>query len=193
MLAEAGTALVFPIVRGDGDKGFAWAMASAAPHRQRAVDDLVAVAQATAAALPMLSDRPTVRGQSAGGWLAVKAVLERPDLFAGAIGYSGAYLMAGEPFAEQNTQRFFDPQADDLAKDVKALAGNCRGLRFRLLHARDDEKVPFESVAAFAGELRAQGCAVEEVSFDHGGHLIALDLSRVADAERRLRAYFTPF
>jgi len=193
MLADAATALVFPIVRGDGDKGFAWAMASAAPHRQRAVDDLIAVAQATAAALPMLTDRPTVRGQSAGGWLAVKAVLERPDLFAGAVGYSGAYLMAGEPFAEQNTQRFFDPQADDLAKDVKALAGNCRGLRFRLLHARDDEKVPFDSVVAFAGQLRAQGCAVEEVSFDNGGHLIALDLSRAADGERRLKAYFTPF
>jgi|KBSMisStaDraftv2_1062788.scaffolds.fasta_scaffold03298_4 predicted esterase len=193
MLAESKTAIIFPIVRGDGDKGFDWAMASAPPHRERAVDDVIAVARAVAARWPSLRTRPTVRGSSAGGWLAAKAALRRPDLFSGAIGYSGAYLLKGEPAAEQNTQRFFDPALDDLAADVSALKGECRGLHFRLLHARDDEKVRFASAETFAGLLKAQGCSVEFVPFDHGGHTIAFGPEQQADFERLRQGYFTPF
>ena len=134
-----------------------------------------------------------MRGQSAGGWLAVKAALERPDLFAGAIGYSGAYLMKGDPFAENNSQRFFDPAVDDLAPDVAALKGDCHGLKFRLLRARDDEKIPFDTVEAFVSQLTAQGCAAELVPFDHGGHLIMLYPAQDEDPGRRLKAYFSPY
>jgi len=193
LLSDSKTAVVFPIVRGDGDKGFAWAMASATPHRQLAVDDVIAVAKSLIAQWPSLKTKPTVRGQSAGGWLAAKATLQRPDLFSGAIGYSGAYLLKGDPVAEHNTQRFFDPAIDDLAADVAGLKGNCRNLHFRLLHARDDEKVPFASVEAFTEQLKAQGCTAEMVPFDQAGHLIALGPDRVADFERLRAGYFTPF
>ena len=193
MLTDTRTAILFPIVRGDGDKGFAWAMASATPHRQHAVDDVIAVAKDVVVRWPSLKTRPTLRGQSAGGWLATKAVLQRPDLFSGAIGYSGAYLLKGEPAAEQNTQRFFDPVLDDLASDVAALKGDCRGLHFRLLHARDDEKVRFVGAEAFSGLLHAQGCSVELVAFDHGGHAIATGPEQLADFERLRQGYFNPF
>lgn len=193
MLADSKTAIIFPIVRGDGDKGFDWAMASVPPHRQRAVDDVIAVAKTVATRWPSLKTRPTVRGSSAGGWLAAKAALQRPDLFSGAIGYSGAYLLKGEPAAEKNTQLFSDPVRDDLTADVAALKGDCRGLHFRLLHARDDEKVRFASAEAFSGLLKTQGCRVEFVPFDHGGHAIAFAPDQQADFERMRQGYFTPF
>lgn len=193
LLVDTRTAIIFPIVRGDGDKGFTWAMASAPPHRQRAVDDVIAVAKHVIAQWPSLAAKPTIRGQSAGGWLAAKAALQRPDLFSGMIGYSGAYLLKGEPVAENNMQRFFDPVLDDLVAAVAGLKGNCRGLHFRFLHARDDEKVSFASAEAFMGQLRAQGCAAELLAFDHAGHQIALTPDRTADFQRLRAGYFTPF
>lgn len=193
LLADGNIAVAFPVVRGDGDKGIAWAMASHSPHRQLAVDDVIAVAKDIKAQLPSLQTLPTVRGMSAGGWLAVKAVLQRPDLFAGAIGFSGLYLPKGEPVAERSTDRFFDPALDDLTPDVSALKGNCHALHFRLLHARDDQTVSFSQAGAFLGLLKAQGCAAELIAFDAGGHLLAFAADRLTDFERLRAGYFTPF
>jgi hypothetical protein len=68
VLIDTKTAIAFPLIRGDGDKGFGWAMASATPHRQVAVEDVIAVAQSLRAHYPEVKG-VTVRGQSAAdGW-----------------------------------------------------------------------------------------------------------------------------
>ncbi len=191
MMRDTKTAIAFAIVRGDGDLGYDYAVASRHPYRQRAVDDVIAVASDVAGRYPGLTDKPTVRGQSAGAWLAVKSVLSRPDLFSGAIGYSGLYLLKDDPLgAEGNGYFTFD---DDLTPVLKAATGACPALHFRFLHAKDDPKTKYDKAVAFSEQLKAAGCPVEFVSFDGGGHDIDIKPGQEADAERRLEGYFSPF
>ena len=191
-MAAAKTAIAFAVVRGDGNFGYDYAIASRTPYRDLAVADVAAVAQDIGKLLPGLTDKPAVRGQSAGGWLAFKAALTHPGLFSGAIGYSGAYLLKGDPLAD-NDLRYLGSR-DDLTPDVAALKGVCpAGLHFRFLHAVDDFKTSYAKAQAFAAQLTAAHCPVEFVTFAAGGHNIDLDIDQMDDAVRRLHAYFDPF
>ncbi|MBP2157474.1 MULTISPECIES: S9 family peptidase [Asticcacaulis] len=185
------TAIVFAIVRGDGDLGYDYALASRSPNRDRAVDDTIAVAAAIVKQFPRLKTKPTVRGQSAGGWLAVRSALARPDLFSGAIGYSGVYLLEGDPLANNGYRYFSDDE--DLApvlERTKSLA--CPALRFRIIHARDDFLASYDKAESFADMLTAAGCPTDMVTFEDGGHAIEVLPHQPEKAMRRLEAYFSP-
>lgn len=190
-MRETRTAIAFAIVRGDGDLGYDYAVASRSPYRNVAVDDVTAVAQDIAAHYPDMQDKPTVRGQSAGAWLAMKTVLTHPSLFSGAIGYSGMYLIKDDPLA--NGANGYFTGADDLSQMLPAARGACPRLHFRFLHAKDDPKAKYDKAVAFSDRLKAAGCPVEFESFDHGGHNIDIYPGQEADGGRRLKAYFTPF
>jgi dienelactone hydrolase len=190
-LEQTHTALVYPIVRGDGDLGYAYGVASAAPNRGKAVEDVTAVARAVSASFPGLKAKPTVRGSSAGGWLAMAAALAHPDLFSGAIGYSGMYELSGSP---QTTASFrFFEDVDDLGQRSEAIKAGCPHLRFRFLHARNDNITPYTQAVAFADKLKAPGCPVDFETFDTGGHGIDITFDHADDAKRREHAYFDPF
>ena len=76
---------------------------------------------------------------------------------------------------------------------VEDLKGDCHGLHFRFLHAKDDAILSYARVEDFVHLLSEEGCAVDLVGFDHGGHLIELVPEQDSDAKRRLDGYFTPF
>jgi len=190
-LEQTHTALVYPIVRGDGNSGYAYGVASAAPNRDMAVEDVAAVARAVSASFPGLKDRPAVRGSSAGGWLAMASALAHPDLFSGAIGYSGVYdLVASRQTTMSN--HFFEA-ADGLDQRSAAIQAACPHLQFRFLHARDDTVTPYSQAVAFADKLKAAGCPVEFETFDTGGHKIDITFDHADDAKRREHAYYDPF
>jgi|GEM_PF-1590467 len=190
-LEQTHTALVYPVVRGDGNLGYAYGVASAAPNRDKAVEDVTAVARAVSASFPGLKAKPTVRGSSAGGWLAMAAALAHPDMFSGAIGYSGMYELSGSP---QTTASFrFFEDADDLSQRSAAIQTACPHLQFRFLHARNDNIAPYPQAVAFADKLKAAGCPVDFETFDTGGHSIEITFDHADDAKRREHAYFDPF
>jgi dipeptidyl aminopeptidase/acylaminoacyl peptidase len=190
-LEQTHTALVYPIVRGDGNLGYAYGVASAAPNRDKAVEDVAAVARVLSASLPGLKARPVVRGSSAGGWLAMASALAHPDLFSGAIGYSGIYDLLNNP-QTTTTYRFFEA-ADDLAHRSAAIQAACPYLHFRFLHARNDNIAPYPQAVAFADKLKAAGCPVDFETFDMGGHSIEITFDHADDAKRREHAYYDPF
>ena len=187
-LAASHTAVVYATVRGDGDLGYDYAMASRSPNRMKSIEDVAAVGEASKALFPKLAAKPTVRGASAGGWLAVKAVLVHPELFAGAIGISGAYITDKRATDIQ----FFAP-SDALIADVADAPTGCNGSAFRLLHTKNDSIVPYSDAMTFAHALEAKGCAVEFDSFDGGGHEIVPVALSPSDRSRRMDAEQNPF
>jgi predicted esterase len=110
------------------------------------------------------------------------------------MGYSGGYLLRDRKriIDSGNGLSYFSPD-DDLTAVVEGLHGDCHGQHFRILHAKDDAKVSYADAEAFAALLNKEGCHTEFVGFDAGGHNIDVPLDRMDDAERRLKAYFTPF
>lgn len=189
-LREHDAAVVMPVVRGDGNLGYAHGVASRPPNRMKAVEDVIAVAERLAVDFPDL--KPMVRGGSAGGWLAVRAALERPELFSGVVSVSGAYSVAGLRFISASDERFFSPE-DDLPLLTDRLKAACPGLKVRLIHARDDWKLPYADAVKFGEQVKAAGCPVEFVTFDTGGHNIDIPIDQVADGLRMTNAFYGPF
>lgn len=190
-LAEQHAAIAYPIVRGDGNSGYDYAVASMTPNRRKAVEDVAAVAADIAKRYPSLDAKPTVRGASAGAWLAMKSVLTYPDLFAGAMGYSGLYFLKGEH--NLAAEGGFFSESDDLTPDLSRLGKACPRQHFRFLHAKDDLKAPYASAQRFFEAVKAAGCPAESVTFETGGHPIEIPVANKDDGDRRLRAWFTPF
>ncbi len=186
------TAMAFPIVRGDGDFGYAFAMASKPPQRMKAVADVVAVAKDLSQRFPSLAEKPIVRGGSAGAWLAVKSALSQPDAFSGAIGISGPYLLKSGQSAMAGHSGFIT-ESEDLTADLAAIGPGCRGLHFRFLNAKDDLKVSYGKALLFYGMLRKQSCNAAFISFETGGHAISIPLSRPQDQKRKFLGYFAAF
>jgi len=189
-LLRQRTAIAFVTVRGDGHAGIAAAMASRTPNRQRAVDDLIAVTEHINQEFPGLTGHATAQGRSAGAWLAMQAALQRPDLFAGAIGFSGAYIFADDPQVTE-ASRFFGPD-DSFDRNGLVERANCTRQHFRLLHARNDRIVGFDQAERFAAMLNARGCPAELVPFASGGHAISVTYG-TDNVERLISAYYTPF
>lgn len=187
-LIAGRTAIAFVTVRGDGSAGIAAAMASRTPNRQRAVEDVVAVTREIVRRFPTLTAPPTVAGASAGGWLAMAAALQHPDLFAGAIGFSGAYLFTDDPFINERSH-FFGP-LDDFARNGILDHAVCSGERFRFIHAEDDLVTTIAQARRFAAMLGAHGCPNEFLAMSSGGHAIATATGSQA-RQQLIEAYFT--
>jgi prolyl oligopeptidase len=82
---DAGGALALAHVRGGGEFGPAWWHAGRLAQRQRALDDLYAVAHDLVVRRITTPGRMAVHGVSHGGTLAAAAAVQRPDLFAAAV------------------------------------------------------------------------------------------------------------
>lgn len=190
-LKRTHMALVIAAVRGDGELGFDYGMASRTPNRAKAVDDLIAVADHVKRSLVEPGGTIIARGHSAGGWLSFRAALQRPDLFAGAIGYSGAYLFADNPRIASD--EFFGPE-DSLIGDVPLApkGAQCPSQRFILIHAKDDPVTSFSQAEAMHRLLLRVGCKSQLIALERGGHdTIDFSLPDVMDWGRvQAKAYF---
>jgi prolyl oligopeptidase len=82
---EEGNAYVLANIRGGGEYGPKWHNAVLRENRQKAYDDLYAVAGDLIARGTTQKGRLAVSGRSNGGLLASVAITERPDLWGGAI------------------------------------------------------------------------------------------------------------
>ncbi|HEY7005067.1 MAG TPA: prolyl oligopeptidase family serine peptidase [Sphingomicrobium sp.] len=82
---EEGNAYVLANIRGGGEYGPDWHNAVLRENRQKAYDDLYAVADDLIARGVTQKGRLAVSGRSNGGLLASVAITERPDLWGGAI------------------------------------------------------------------------------------------------------------
>jgi len=82
---EEGNAYVLANIRGGGEYGPRWHNAVLRENRQKAYDDLYAVAGDLIARGTTQKGRLAVSGRSNGGLLASVAITERPDLWGGAI------------------------------------------------------------------------------------------------------------
>ena len=192
-MKSTGTALIVATIRGDGDLGYEFAMASKTPNRQRAVEDVAAIGEYARNRFLGARGKVTVRGHSAGGWLAFHAALERPDLFAGAIGYAGAYIFGDDP--KIASREFFGP-GDSLERLFTSdmLAKQCTGQRYMFVHAKDDPVASFAQATRFRAMMTAAGCKTDMVALEKGGHNI-IDAS-IPDVLQwggpGVLAYYTP-
>jgi prolyl oligopeptidase len=82
---EEGNAYVLANIRGGGEYGPSWHNAVLRENRQKAFDDLYAVAEDLVARGITQKGRLAVSGRSNGGLLASVAITQRPDLWGGAI------------------------------------------------------------------------------------------------------------
>ena len=82
---EEGNAYVLANIRGGGEYGPKWHNAVLRENRQKAYDDLYAVADDLIARAVTQKGRLAVSGRSNGGLMASVAITERPDLWGGAI------------------------------------------------------------------------------------------------------------
>ncbi|HWJ38427.1 MAG TPA: prolyl oligopeptidase family serine peptidase [Sphingomicrobium sp.] len=82
---EEGNAYVLANIRGGGEYGPKWHNAVLRENRQKAYDDLYAVADDLIARTVTQKGRLAVSGRSNGGLMASVAITERPDLWGGAI------------------------------------------------------------------------------------------------------------
>ncbi|HZC37797.1 MAG TPA: prolyl oligopeptidase family serine peptidase, partial [Sphingomicrobium sp.] len=82
---QQGNAYVLANIRGGGEYGPTWHNAVLRENRQKAYDDLYAVAQDLIARGITRKGRLAISGRSNGGLLASVAITERPDLWGGAI------------------------------------------------------------------------------------------------------------
>ena len=81
---EAGGCFVQPNIRGGGEFGPSWHQAALKENRQKAYDDMIAVAEHLISTGITSTKRLAIRGGSNGGLLMGNMLVQRPDLF-GAI------------------------------------------------------------------------------------------------------------
>jgi prolyl oligopeptidase len=82
---EQGGVYVVANIRGGGEFGPAWHQAALQPHRQRAFDDFIAVAEDLIARKVSRPAQLGIMGGSNGGLLVGVAVTQRPELFNAAV------------------------------------------------------------------------------------------------------------
>ncbi|HEX5183387.1 MAG TPA: prolyl oligopeptidase family serine peptidase [Allosphingosinicella sp.] len=105
---EEGNAYVLANIRGGGEYGPRWHRAALREHRQRAYDDLHAVAEDLIRTGVSARGRIGISGRSNGGLLVGVAVTERPDLYSAAIAGSPlldmkrySHLLAGASWMDE--------------------------------------------------------------------------------------------
>lgn len=82
---EQGGVVVIAHVRGGGEFGTAWHEAARGPHRQRAFDDFIAVAEDLIASGVTTSAQLGIEGGSNGGLMVAACMVQRPELFGAVV------------------------------------------------------------------------------------------------------------
>jgi predicted esterase len=180
-----GNALVVPRLRGDeGEPG--WISAGQGRNKQRTVDDLIAVAEDLGRRYPA-AGRLDLVGMSAGGFVAARTGLARPELFDRIILISAVLdLSLGEAGQTGSLDhREFGPSDGTFAtwfRGVPAVEGQAP--RFILLHGSRDDLVPLASTTGFAEYVRSLGYQARGLAYPTLGHELADDPQVWSDFER---------
>jgi pimeloyl-ACP methyl ester carboxylesterase len=170
------------ILPGDGDLGRRFAISSATPNRLLTVSTLNFLSEKLVDAYPSLRGNITLRAGSAGASSAILAALGRPDLYSGAILFSGAYDWVA--LGETKEMSGFHSPIDqiEIARAIFRTPENCFGLKFLLFHATDDSRAIFSQANDFASQLAAKKCLIGRAFFGSGGHELSLTKMRSDDA-----------
>ncbi len=179
---ERGGALAIPAVRGGGERGSAWHRAAMGEHRQRAFDDLYAVATDLIHAGLTDSSHLGVFGTSNGGLLAGVAGLQRPDLFSAVV--SDAPLTDMLRFVEMGmgaawVGEYGDPREPRAAAWLKAYSpvhrveANKRYPAFLITVSASDDRVGPGHARKLAKRLREVDAKAFFVETEAGGHAVS--------------------
>lgn len=158
------------VVRGDGDYGKSFAMSARAPNRNLSYEDLNMLVAELLKQNPHLKGRITLRGISAGAWVASMAALEKPEFYSGVIAISGGYNNSA---IFSDNKDMFHSSTDNLSDYIsKNISEGCGGISFRIIHSRDDKSAPFSQAESFYKSLVGKLCRAEFEVFKDGGHYI---------------------
>jgi prolyl oligopeptidase len=195
---EEGNAYVLANIRGGGEYGPRWHRAALREHRQRAFDDLHAVAEDLIRTGVTAKGKIGISGRSNGGLLVGVAITQRPDLYAAAIDGSPlldmkrySHLLAGASWVDE----YGDPDkpADWAFISKYSPYQNLRpGVRYPALFfyssTRDDRVHPGHA-RKMAARLAEYGDRFYFHEYMEGGHSVGADHAEDAKRAALLMAY----
>ncbi len=190
-LADQGFVVVLADGRGTPFRGRAWERALHLRLGDVPLDDQVAALRALAARDPTLDlSRVGAIGWSFGGYLAARAVIERPDVFHAAV--AGAPVTEWREYDTCYTERYLglvDEHAD--AYDRASLLPHAPSLRRPLLvvHGTADDNVYFHNSLRLTDALYRAGRRFEFLPLAGQTHLVN-EPSRAVAWALRARAFF---
>lgn len=165
-LRENNIAIIYPLVRGDGNWGRKYAVSSHTPNRLAAIKDVVEIVNKFRDQLLDKDGKVILRGGSAGAWLAVQTAFNSPDLIDHVIANSGAYFLGDIPNIENNSF-FSDLESVDLTSRPK-----CQSTFFTLIHYIDDPITPINQTQRLAKFLGANSCRGEIKGLNGDKHVL---------------------
>jgi len=151
-------------------------------------DQVDAVSWAVACGL-MDASRVAVYGWSYGGYMALRCLIEVPDVFCAAV--AGAPVTSWELYESFYTETYLGrPQDDPAAYSASSVLGQVGGLRGRLLmvHGLIDDNVHFRHSARLIDELLAAGIDHDVLLLPEERHHIRREANRQM-VERRVLAF----
>jgi dipeptidyl-peptidase 4 len=172
--ADHGYAVIVADGRGTPGRGPAWERAMHRDLATPALGDQVAVLHGLAEAYPDDLDlsRVAIRGWSFGGYLALLAILRRPDVFQAAI--AGAPVTDWRLYDTCYTERFLGhPDTDPEAYQRSSVIGDAASLKgsLMLIHGLADDNVVPAHALRLSAALLAAGCPHEFVPLTGATHM----------------------
>jgi dipeptidyl-peptidase-4 len=197
-IADQGYCVIVADGRGTGGRGPAWDRSIVNELGTLPVEDQVAALEAVCTELGDLVDpnRVGIRGWSFGGYLAARAVLERPDVFHAAV--AGAPVTDFGLYDTGYTERYLGhPETNSAAYDKANLVPLAGQLRHPLLfiHGYNDDNVYFAHTQVLSDALLAAGKSHQVLGLSGVTHMptdpviatnmVQMELDFFADALRR--------
>ncbi|RZJ43202.1 MAG: hypothetical protein EON87_12720 [Brevundimonas sp.] len=168
-----GNTLVVPLLRGDaGDQ--TWIDQGRGDHKQRAAQDLTAVAEDLMRKNPA-AGRINLLGFSAGGFVSARAALNRPDLFDRVILISSVSDLSLSDAVDANSfdRAEFGTPTGGFQSWLGGGSAGPDAPKFIVLHGSGDPVVPAEASARFAAYVRGLGFEVKGQRYEGVGHDLA--------------------
>jgi dipeptidyl-peptidase 4 len=173
-IADHGFVVVAIDGRGTPGRGRAWERAIGGNLGKLTLDDQVAALRALGARLPELDlSRVGIYGWSFGGYLAARAVLARPDVFAAAV--AGAPVVDWRDYDTAYTERYLGMPAENAAGyDDSSLLGHAAKLErpLLLIHGTRDDNVYFFHTLKLADALFRAGKRFELLPLPGLTHMV---------------------
>jgi len=189
-----GYAVMAPNVRGSDGYGKTYEYLDDKEKRSNSVRDVADAVQYIRREVPRIdAERIAVFGIADGGFLALAALTENPELFAAGISVAGIADL--ESFLENTVpwrRKFYEAEYGALETErglLKSLSPIHRIDRFRapllLIHGRSDSRAPVSEAERLAQALRERGQSVELVVYDDEGHWLRKSKNK-QDAYRKM-------
>ena len=173
-LARSGFTVIVADNRGTANRGLAFESPIAGAFGTVEVDDQVAVVESLARRGEVDLDRIAISGISYGGYLAVRAMSRRPDLFR--AGVAGAPVVDWSGYDTAYTERYLGRPSSNPDKYRRAsLLDGVTSFRGQLLliHGTVDENVHPRHTSALVEALHAAGRDAAVVLLPNQRHLVA--------------------